>query len=179
MIDQLFRLSFWRHPFTAEEPLLRHWCNATFLQIWWRNKLVYILDGLRVKKFSKFSFLDEQFLLTLKTSVYFCLVNLILTLSFTLNSRKRFSFFNFFFLKLRATSSFTSPKNQLAERLFLMKGIYEVNPLRCEKSLVHSHPGVPRPFSPSFIHIVICSLQLYSVHVMDNLWRNTKYFLKL
>ncbi len=25
---QLFRLSFWRHPFTAEHPLLRHWCNA-------------------------------------------------------------------------------------------------------------------------------------------------------
>ncbi len=27
---QLFGLSFWRHPFTAEHPLLRHWCNATF-----------------------------------------------------------------------------------------------------------------------------------------------------
>ncbi len=30
---QLFGLSFWRHPFTAEDPLLRQWCNATFLQI--------------------------------------------------------------------------------------------------------------------------------------------------
>ncbi len=29
----MFGLSFWRHPFTAEHPLLRHWCNATFLQI--------------------------------------------------------------------------------------------------------------------------------------------------
>ncbi len=29
-------LSFWRHPFTVEHPLLRHWCNATFLQIWWK-----------------------------------------------------------------------------------------------------------------------------------------------
>ena len=48
---QLFGLSFWRHPFTAEHPLLRHWCNATFLQIWWRNKLIYILDGLRVSIF--------------------------------------------------------------------------------------------------------------------------------
>ncbi len=27
---QLFGLSFWRHPFTAEHPLLRQWCNATF-----------------------------------------------------------------------------------------------------------------------------------------------------
>ncbi len=49
---QLFGLSFWRHPFTAEHPLLRHWCNATFLQIWWRNKLIYIMDGLRVRTFS-------------------------------------------------------------------------------------------------------------------------------
>ncbi len=30
---QLFGLSFWWHPFTAEHPLLRQWCNATFLQI--------------------------------------------------------------------------------------------------------------------------------------------------
>ncbi len=49
---QLFGLSFWRHPFTAEHPLLSKWCNATFLQIWWRNKLIYILDGLRVNTFS-------------------------------------------------------------------------------------------------------------------------------
>ncbi len=49
---QLFGLSFWRHPFTAEDPLLSKWCNATFLQIWWRNKLIYILDCLRVSTFS-------------------------------------------------------------------------------------------------------------------------------
>ncbi len=49
---QLFGLSFWRHPFTAEHPLLRQWWNATFLQIWWRNKLIYILDGLRMSTFS-------------------------------------------------------------------------------------------------------------------------------
>ncbi len=30
---QLFGLSFWRHPFTAEDPLLSKWCSATFLQI--------------------------------------------------------------------------------------------------------------------------------------------------
>ncbi len=39
---QLFGLSFWRHPFTAEDPLVSKWCNATFLQIWWRNKLTYM-----------------------------------------------------------------------------------------------------------------------------------------
>ncbi len=46
--------SIWWHPFTAEK--VSKWCNATFLQIWrrnklkiwWRNKLIYILDGLRV-----------------------------------------------------------------------------------------------------------------------------------
>ncbi len=30
---QLFGLSFWRHPFTAEDPLLSKWWNAKFLQI--------------------------------------------------------------------------------------------------------------------------------------------------
>ncbi len=30
--NQLFGLSFWRHPFTAEDPLVTKWCNATFLQ---------------------------------------------------------------------------------------------------------------------------------------------------
>ncbi len=30
---QLFGLSFWRHPFTAEDPLVSKWWNATFLQI--------------------------------------------------------------------------------------------------------------------------------------------------
>ncbi len=28
---QLFELSFWRHPFTAEHPLMRHWWNNTSL----------------------------------------------------------------------------------------------------------------------------------------------------
>ncbi len=49
---QLFGLSFWRHPFTAEHPLMSEWCSDTFLQIWWRNKLIYILDGLKVSIFS-------------------------------------------------------------------------------------------------------------------------------
>ncbi len=49
---QLFGLSFWWHPFTAEHPLMRHWCRDTFLQTWWRNKLIYIFDGLRVSTFS-------------------------------------------------------------------------------------------------------------------------------
>ncbi len=30
---QLFGLSFWRHPFTAEDPLVSKWCNAKSLQI--------------------------------------------------------------------------------------------------------------------------------------------------
>ncbi len=30
---QRFGLSFWRHPFTAEDPLESKWCNAKFLQI--------------------------------------------------------------------------------------------------------------------------------------------------
>ncbi len=31
---QLFGLSFWRHPFTAEDPLRSKWCNDTFLRKW-------------------------------------------------------------------------------------------------------------------------------------------------
>ncbi len=49
---QLFGLSFWRHPFTAGDPLVCNWCNAKFIKIWWWNKLIYILDGLRVSAFS-------------------------------------------------------------------------------------------------------------------------------
>ncbi len=41
---QLFGLSFWRHPFTAKHLLMRHRCDA-ILQIWWRNKLLYISWG--------------------------------------------------------------------------------------------------------------------------------------
>ncbi len=44
---QLFGLSFWRHPFTTEHPLLRHWCNA----IWWRNKLIYFLEHIFSKSY--------------------------------------------------------------------------------------------------------------------------------
>ncbi len=29
-------------------------CNATFLQIWWRNKLLYILNGLRFANLASF-----------------------------------------------------------------------------------------------------------------------------
>ncbi len=36
---------------THSHPLLRHWCNATFLQIWRRNKLIYISEDLRVNTF--------------------------------------------------------------------------------------------------------------------------------
>ncbi len=57
--------SFWRHPFTAEDPLVSKWWNATFLQIYSdeENKLIYILDGLKESKLSKFcNFLGELFL---------------------------------------------------------------------------------------------------------------------
>ncbi len=46
---QLFGLSFWRHPFTAEHPLLRHWCRDTFLQICCPETH---LHGLRMSKVS-------------------------------------------------------------------------------------------------------------------------------
>ncbi len=33
VFNQLFGLSFWQHPFTAEDPLLSKWCHAKFIQI--------------------------------------------------------------------------------------------------------------------------------------------------
>ncbi len=42
--DVCIRLSFWRHPFTAEHALLRHIYPNLFP---WRNMLIYILAGLR------------------------------------------------------------------------------------------------------------------------------------
>ncbi len=42
---QEFGLSFWRHPFTAEDP-------GKLNVFWLSNKLIHILDGLRLIKFS-------------------------------------------------------------------------------------------------------------------------------
>ncbi len=36
---QLFGLSFWRHPFTAEDPLVSKWCKVPLNLFWWRNQL--------------------------------------------------------------------------------------------------------------------------------------------
>ncbi len=50
---QLLGLSFWRYPLTAEDTFVSNWCNATFLQICSHGKkLLYIMDGLRVRTFS-------------------------------------------------------------------------------------------------------------------------------
>ncbi len=47
---QQFGLSFWRHPFTAEESLLNKWCYISPNLFRWRNKLIFY--GLRVRKLS-------------------------------------------------------------------------------------------------------------------------------
>ncbi len=58
---QLFELSLWRHPFTAEDPLVSKWCNVeSVLILFWRNKIIYILDGLSEYIFRvKVSFLGK------------------------------------------------------------------------------------------------------------------------
>ncbi len=38
--NQLFGLSFWRHPFTAEDPLVSKWCNAKCLQIYSKEEFI-------------------------------------------------------------------------------------------------------------------------------------------
>ncbi len=56
---QLFGLSFWWHPFTTEDSLVSEWCNAKLIRFWRRNKVIYILYGLRVTTY------DINFTLTL------------------------------------------------------------------------------------------------------------------
>ncbi len=74
---QLFGLSFWRHPFTAEDPLVSNLCNAKFLKIcsdekfnnW--NKLFYIFDDLRVYFQQIFIFGLSIPLITLFKKIFF------------------------------------------------------------------------------------------------------------
>ncbi len=60
--NQLFGLSFWRHPFTAEHPLLIDVMKC-YISTNMTNKLIYILNGLRVSTCYAFScFFGEIFL---------------------------------------------------------------------------------------------------------------------
>ncbi len=56
LLDQLFGLSFWRHPFTAEGPLVSMWCNMmlNFSKSVPIKKHKYILDDLSCE-YSAFS----------------------------------------------------------------------------------------------------------------------------
>ncbi len=69
VFNQLFELSFWRHPFTAEDPLI-HFSKSVPI-----NKLTQlILDGLCLSKFSaNFHFwvnYSFQFVNTYKKNIY-------------------------------------------------------------------------------------------------------------
>ncbi len=49
----LVNTSWWRICFSfCLLEMQSKWCNATFLQIWWRNKLILILDDPRVRSTS-------------------------------------------------------------------------------------------------------------------------------
>ncbi len=49
---QLFVLSFWRHPFTADDPLVSKWCNAIFFEYVLMNKQPQLHLGWRKGTFS-------------------------------------------------------------------------------------------------------------------------------
>ncbi len=60
VFNQLFELSFWRHPFTSEDPLVSKWCNAKFSKICSNQET--ILDALKVSMFTAImTFLGELF----------------------------------------------------------------------------------------------------------------------
>ncbi len=44
VLSAFYQLSFWRHPFTAEDSMVSKWYNTKFLHICRRNKLIYILN---------------------------------------------------------------------------------------------------------------------------------------
>ncbi len=46
IIVMFYQLSFWRHPFTAEDPLVNKWCNATFLQIYVKKSFCMSIKNL-------------------------------------------------------------------------------------------------------------------------------------
>ncbi len=69
----LLELSFWRHPFTAEAPLVSKWCNATFLQIC-SDEEIKSLDGLKVSKFASYFWVNYSFksCITFRDVSYLC-----------------------------------------------------------------------------------------------------------
>ncbi len=58
--NQLFGLSFWRHPFTAEDPLVIKWCNANFFLICLVKKQTHLILGWPEGKYflSKYAYCD-------------------------------------------------------------------------------------------------------------------------
>ncbi len=65
---QLFGLSFWWHPFTAEDPLVSKWRNDEFLQtVLMKNKLIYSINCQQVFHFGaiySFRYFPVQFAFT-------------------------------------------------------------------------------------------------------------------
>ncbi len=60
--NQLFGLSFWRHPFATEDPLVSKWYNATFLQIGFDEETNSSAHPEGEYIFSKFSILGKLLL---------------------------------------------------------------------------------------------------------------------
>ncbi len=77
--NQLFGLSFWRHPFTAEDPMLSKWWNATFLKICSdeeTNESAFWMDGLRMSPLSviNITFSDKLFWINSIFNYYFIII---------------------------------------------------------------------------------------------------------
>ncbi len=58
-VYQLFGLSFWWHPFTADDPLLTWYIYPNLFT--YRNELIYILNDLTVSSFSAHFWLHYSF----------------------------------------------------------------------------------------------------------------------
>ncbi len=99
---QLFGLSFWRHPFTAEDPLVCRWCNATFLHICPHVETISSPYGLRVRASSaNVRFLHHSLIQSyvLNTVISFSRLMSLLFFFFTHFRAKRFPVFLSFTMK--------------------------------------------------------------------------------
>ncbi len=58
----MFGLSFWRHPFRAEDPLMSKWCDVKFIQTFSEEEKNSSTSFMVWDIFCQFLFLGELFL---------------------------------------------------------------------------------------------------------------------
>ncbi len=79
---QLFELSFWWHPFTAEDPLVSKWCNAKFPQIF-SDEITLRFNNLKCPEYIFSQILAEVDLFDMPCSYLYCSLDVLFFMWFT------------------------------------------------------------------------------------------------